>query len=480
MRLTTKPFVTAPTNDLKSPMELVETESMKQQGHNPTAGNRIAKFTQLIRGFADRSRCQRALVWVLCLCLAWQPNAAFATQAYQLNARLATATSPRAQAGNTASLYERLTSFIGYSSGEPQTPPPVDAAISRKVPTLTNAYVEGNLRIYTGESFSMDGGFVVDDVYVVGTPNVTVATNATYHAPPIVENGSADPTGYTVAINGTSRLVNKLHIHSDPLAFPAGTPTAVPSPAGTRVVNINISADLNTIGDWTTLRDLHVNKSNEQITVPPGNYGSFSVTGSTRLNFSAGVYNFSDGFAFASNATIKVTGQTTINVGSSATISNTGLLFGEDTLSGDIKLNVLGPSLVISGNTTIKALVRVPNGTAQMSGSSQLRGQIIADSWSSCQIALFTGTFPPILRDTTAPTVRSHHRRTMQRLIVLQLDRHRGRSRSRRQRHQPGNRQQHSSELQPEQQYLVRQRCTELWVESDYGSSDRQRRESMP
>src|SRR6185295_11367446 len=264
-----------------------------------------------------------------------------------------------------------------------------------------------NLRVYTGESFSLEGGFVVtDEVYVPGTPTVTIATNATYHGPNVVESGSASPSGYTVAINGTSRLVGHLHIHTDALGFPASIPQSVPQPAGTRVVNINTSADLNNIGNWSTLKELHVNKSNETITVPPGNYGAFSVEGSSKLNFSAGVYNFVDGFTFGSNATIKVTGKTTINVGSSANLSNTGLLLGDNTLSGDVKLNVLGSLLVITGNSTIKALVRVPNGTAQISGASVVRGQVLADTLqilSNGNVEGDTASSGPA--DTTLPTV---------------------------------------------------------------------------
>lgn len=358
--------------------------------------------------------CKQAVTLAVCACLLLQPNAALATRGDSNHSPILTketipvnnpsnspfdetktsrapvdpatvtdpATNPATQPQPSLHSYlNELAELISVTAAEPfPVPPPVDAAVSRKVPSLSNGRVGGNLRVYAGQSFSFDGGFTVtDETYVVGTPTVTVATNATYHGS-VDDGGDAQPTGYTVAVNGTSRLVGKLHIRANALAFPADIPASVPAPAGTRIVNINTASDINNIGNWATLKELHINKSGETVTVPPGTYGAFSVDGNSRLNFSAGVYNFSDGFTFASNASIKVTGQTTINVGSSANISNTSLLLGDNTLSGDVKLNVLGALLVITGNASIKALVRVPNGTAQVAGASVVRGQVIADT----------------------------------------------------------------------------------------------------
>ena len=352
---------------------------------------------------------KQALILLMCACLLLQPNAVLGNEANS-SPRLAKESSPvrspingpansprnetpvapeatkppAAPNGPEAqpslrSYLDNLNDLISVTAAAPLLPP-IDAAISRKVPLLENGRVGGNLRVYTGQSFSFEGGFTVtDETYVVGTPTVTVATNATYHGS-VDSGGSADPSGYTIAVNGTSRLVGQLHIRSDALAFPADIPTSVPLPAGTRVVSINTTADLANIGNWATLKELHVNKSGETITVPPGTYGAFSVNGNSRLNFSAGTYNFNDGFVFASNASIKVTGQTVINIGSSANISNTSLLLGNNTLAGDVKLNCLGQTLLITGNTSIRALVRVPNGTAQVTGASVVHGQVIADT----------------------------------------------------------------------------------------------------
>jgi cytoskeletal protein CcmA (bactofilin family) len=394
MRLTTENNINASHRGPVSHSLTTETQSMHQVHSTPTpicSQNRI-------RHAAKAFTFTQTIALVLCYCLVVQPNAALSNSLNRLTPGAAT---PSASQG----VLDSVLSFFGWGGAQPVVVAPVDAAISRKVPSLSNGRIEGNLRVYTGQTFSFDGGFVVtNETYVVGTPNVTVATNANWNGM-VDEGGSADPVGYQVNINGTSRLIGKIHRRTDALGFPSDIPTSVPQPSGTRIVNINTSADLATIGDWTTLKELHVNKSGETITVPAGNYGSFSVTGNSRLNFS-GVYNFSDGFAFASNASVKVTGQTTINVGSSAAISNTGVLIGENTLPGDIKINVLGPSLSISGNATIKALVRVPNGTASVTGSSQIRGQVIADKVEILTNANVIGDLSTNASgDVTPPTV---------------------------------------------------------------------------
>lgn len=360
--------------------------------------------------FAKALSYKHVLVLFLCYCLVLQPNAAFANPV-GLTPSTPTPANNAGTLNNSTNgswnILDHIYSFFESTEASPApVVAPIDAAVSRKTPNLSNGRVEGNLRVYTGQNFSFEGGFVVtNETYVVGTPNVTVATNATFNAGTVDESGSPDPTGYTVAINGTSRLLGKIHRRSDSLAFPGDIPTGVPQPTGTRIVNINTSADLANIGDWHTLKELHVNKSGETITVPAGNYGAFSVTGNSRLNFS-GVYNFTDGFAFASNASIKATGVTTINIASSATISNTGVLIGENTLPGDIKINVLGATLSISGNASIKALVRVPNGTASVTGASLVRGQVIADKVEILTNGNVIGdTSSNAPGDTTAPTV---------------------------------------------------------------------------
>src|SRR6185295_1596128 len=166
---------------------------------------------------------KQAIILLMCACLLLQPNAVLGNEANS-SPRLAKESSPARRPINSPtssdnssrnetalapeatkpaaapaaqpslrSYLNDLTDLISLTAAAP-VPPPIDAAISRKVPLLENGRVGGNLRVYTGQSFSFEGGFTVtDETYVVGTPTVTVATNATYHGS-VDSGGNPDPT----------------------------------------------------------------------------------------------------------------------------------------------------------------------------------------------------------------------------------------------------------------------------------------------
>ena len=53
---------------------------------------------------------------------------------------------------------------------------------------------------------------------------------------------------------------------------------------------------------------------------------------------------------------------------------------GSYTSPGDVRLNVLGPSVNVNGSSQISGLLRADNATVSISGIAQIRGQVIADS----------------------------------------------------------------------------------------------------
>ena len=93
---------------------------------------------------------------------------------------------------------------------------------------------------------------------------------------------------------------------------------------------VNSQSDIASIGDWQTVRDLSVTKSGLTINVPPGNYGTFTVNGNSRLNFTAGSYNFANTFNLDASASLQATGLVTINVAQNLTI-NSGAIVEEVT-----------------------------------------------------------------------------------------------------------------------------------------------------
>lgn len=253
-----------------------------------------------------------------------------------------------------------------------------DAAISRNRPSLNSGRIEGSLRVFSGENFTINGGMqITSDLYVIGTPQVIVNGGAS-HGGIIDGSGSSNPSNYRVALNGGVTLAGKIHRRADALALPSDIPSSVPVPPGTRTVNINSPSDVSKIGQWDTVRALNVNSSGVVLDVPPGNYGTFSLNGNSKLNFTAGTYNFSTTLNINGNSSIQTTGAVTINVAQSFNLNNGSILPGAGTAASDVRLNVLSPSFTLNGNSQITALVRAPNANASFNGNAVARGQVIA------------------------------------------------------------------------------------------------------
>ncbi len=128
------------------------------------------------------------------------------------------------------------------------------------------------------------------------------------------------------------------------------------------------------------MRDLSVSRSGLTVNVPPGNYGTFTVNGNSRLNFTAGTYNFANTFNLDGSASIQATGLVVINVAKSLTVTSGALVLGSYTSPGDVRLNVLGSSVNVNGSSQISGLLRADDATVSINGAAQVRGQVIADS----------------------------------------------------------------------------------------------------
>jgi RHS repeat-associated protein len=343
----------------------------------------------------------------------------------------------------------------------PPAPPAItDAAVSRHRPTLNAGSIEGTLRVFSGETFAINGGFqLTSDLYLVGTPTILTNGGARYGGK-VIDGGAAQPSNYQVTLNG-AQLPGKIHLHADALQLPSDIPSAVPAPTATRVVNINSSADVAAIGNWGTVRDLNVNKAGLVINVPPGNYRRFSVNAASRLNFTAGVYNFSDTLYIKKGegdddddhkeggdhkehgddkdrdnhkesggreehdgegehknddddddnhsgngpASVQSTGYVTINIAQSFDLDGGRILLGTNTKPGDVRLNVLGARVDLSQAAEIYGLLRGVNAQANLNQGSVVHGQVIANylNMNGGKIAGDTSVTPP--PDTTPPTI---------------------------------------------------------------------------
>ncbi|MGH9760619.1 MAG: hypothetical protein ACREDR_21665, partial [Blastocatellia bacterium] len=257
-----------------------------------------------------------------------------------------------------------------------------DAVVSINHPTLNTGLIQGTMRVFQGQNFNYNGGMVqTGDLFVVGTPTINILSPSSSGGT-VTDGGSSTPTGYTITLQGGAKVEGKIHIHADPVPLPSGIPTSVPSPSGTRTVNINSPSDVSQIGDWSTVRNLNVNPSGLAFNVPPGNYGQFTLNNGGTFNFGPGTYNFANSITLNSNATINATGPVVINVAQDLNINQGFIKLGPSTGPADVILNALSGSMNLNGSTSISAMVRAANATVNLNGTSSIRGQLICKSFS--------------------------------------------------------------------------------------------------
>jgi RHS repeat-associated protein len=276
------------------------------------------------------------------------------------------------------------------------TAPATDAVITRHHPTLNAGRIEGSLRLLQPEPFTLNGNTqITGDVYLPGSPAIQLNGGAT-HGGIVIDEGDAIPN-YPVTLSGGINLPGKIHTHVDPGCHPPATaggtdktstplpldfPASVPAPSGTRNVVIRSQSDIANLGDWQTVRDLNVKAARLTLEVPPGNYGTFTVNGNSRLNFSAGTYNFANTLNLDGSASVQTTGRVDINVAQNLIINSGAIVPGSYTSPGDIHLNVLGASLEINGSSQVAGLIKAYNGTVTINGAAAVRGQVSADSFT--------------------------------------------------------------------------------------------------
>jgi len=255
-----------------------------------------------------------------------------------------------------------------------------DAVVSKHKPTLNSGRIEGSLRVLLGESFTINGSNqITSDLYLPGTPAIQLSGAARY-AGTVSDGGVASPSNYTVSLSGDVDLPGRIHTNVDPIQLPEDFPASTPAAGGTRTISINSQSDIAAIGSWQTVRDLSVTRSGLTLNVPPGNYGTFTVNGNSRLNFTAGTYNFANTFNLDGSASIQTTGFVVINVAKSLTVNSGALVAGSYTSPGDVRLNVLGASVNVNGSSQICGLLRADNAGVSINGAAQVRGQVIANS----------------------------------------------------------------------------------------------------
>lgn len=180
------------------------------------------------------------------------------------------------------------------------------------------------------------------------------------------------------SVSDSETLLGELRTGAESFVLPSDIPASVPAPKSTRVINVNAPEDLSLINDWETVADLNVTASGLVLDVPPGDYRRLELSAASRLNFTGGVYNFSEGMSVGGRGVIECTGKVTINVGQTFDARGGGLALGAETVPGDVRVNVLGPSVSVREGAEVAALLRAPNAAVEVGAESRVLGQVIA------------------------------------------------------------------------------------------------------
>lgn len=299
-------------------------------------------------------------------------------------------------AGRGAACAALVALLVGVVLVLAQTPTVPVVATVRHAPAL-NGRVEGSLQVLTGEYVTLNSGNVVKgDLLVPGTPTVVRNGTPVYQGT-IDGSGSAQPSNYQITLNSGAE-VRYVRRRTDPVALaPVPVP---PAPSGTRYVTVNSPGQ--SVGTWTTVRNLTLNSNVGSYEVPAGTYGSFTANGGSSFVLGvagatqASVYNFEE-ITLNSFANLNVVGPVVVNVANRVSV-NSSCVVGSGANPRWLALNVSRYDVTLNGGQ-LYGVVRAPAGTVNLSAAT-LKGEVACD-----RLNVNGGTIIGVVTDTTPPTV---------------------------------------------------------------------------
>jgi autotransporter-associated beta strand protein len=248
-------------------------------------------------------------------------------------------------------------------------------ALVRKA-TALNGMIDGSMQILLGEAVALNGSAAVSgDLLAPGTPAVNLNGRPVF-AGVVDAGGAAAPGGYSVTLNGNA-VLRQLVRRIDPLILPVVP--APQAPAGSRAVVLNSPGD--SVGDFTTLRDLTVQGNAGQIALPPGAYG--------RLTANAGT-GFVLGIAGATTPAVYDVQQLALNGGARLHVAGPVILtlaqgfscngtVGRADQPGWLELRLHQGDLTLNGQARLHGMVTAPSGTVTLNSQAEMHGRVIAD-----------------------------------------------------------------------------------------------------
>jgi fibro-slime domain-containing protein/RHS repeat-associated protein len=251
-------------------------------------------------------------------------------------------------------------------------------AVVRHAPELNDGRVEGALWQLLGENISMAGNSIItSDLLVPGTPTVSIIEGHPTIAGIIEGSDSTQPLNYQLNLRGNSSL-RFLITRTDPMTL---TPVAAPpQPAGTRIVSVAQAGQ--SVGDFSTVRDLSLSGNAGAVIVPAGTYGKFSAASRTAfvLGFAnalePAVYNFGE-LNLSGSSELRLAGPVVLNVRNK--VSLVGSTVGAADNPKRLSLRIAGEGLSMSGGAVLYGIVRAPQGLVSITGKSRVRGTVSCD-----------------------------------------------------------------------------------------------------
>ncbi len=251
-------------------------------------------------------------------------------------------------------------------------------AVVRHAPVLNSGRVEGALWQLKAENVSLGGtDTITSDLLVPGSPTVTVGGGHPTFAGVIEGVENAQPTGYAVSI-GANASLRHLITRTNPIELePVAAP---PSPAGTR--NVAITKEGESVGDFSTLRNLSLSGKAGAVAVPPGTYGDFSLSGRTILvlgvenSTEPSVYNLQN-LVLSGGSELRLAGPVAITVRNG--VSLTGSTIGAADAPRRMLLKVAAGEVKVGGGGVLYGIVRAPQSLVEISGRSRVRGTVACD-----------------------------------------------------------------------------------------------------
>lgn len=271
------------------------------------------------------------------------------------------------------------------------------------VGSVRQILAEGDTEL-VGEDISLTGGATITgDLLVPGTPTLVMSGKPTFGGV-VTGAGSAAPTNYNVKLSGNVTL-GRLVTRTDPISMPA-VPVP-PSAAGSRDVVITSTGE--SVGDFSTLRDLTLGGAAGEVAVPAGTYRRFAAAGAVAFVFGEqgasrpSVYNLEE-LSLAEGAPLRLAGPVRLNVAKRVAVTG-GSKAGSQADPLLLSLNVAaagvtGDTVLVEGGSALHAIVRAPSGRVSLRGNSALNGTVFCD-----RLAVGGGSVLQGVGDATPPVL---------------------------------------------------------------------------